>query len=792
MTTPPAIDSDATSQAIHALMRVVAEPDDLIEVRVLPSGQSFFWRADKVGDHAAELLTENASGQNVYYGANPRKHAGGTKAGDVAMARCLFADFDGIDEAEARQRMRDAELPEPAAMLNSGHGLHCYWRLAEPMHGLHEWRVVQKRLIAALDSDDKVHDPPRILRLPGFVNHKEPAAMTVLIEAEDYRVDPLADLVAVLPELLTSVASTSHSSQSPSAAAMKGYGPAALADESRKVAAAAEGNRNHAWNTSAFRLGQLVGGGHIERGAVVQALTAAARQSGLAEEEISKTLRSGIDAGLLEPRDPEQRAAAPLRTADDHAAEDAPDNVIDYPDPIPLAEHFINGRCRASSGAVMLRRWRGEFHRFDGAAYRPLTDEAMDAELYNHLDQLWTPKRDRETGEPEADPSTGESKLMKVVPRAARVREVRLALPSRDLLIDDAQDAPLWLDGRTSLNPREVIVARNGLLHLPTLQLHATTPEFFSTNALSFDYQPDAAAPQRWMAFLRKLWPDDAEAVQTLRQWFGYALSHDTRQQKMLLLVGPRRAGKGTIARVLTALLGEANVAAPTLGGLSTNFGLQALLSKQLAIISDARLSGRADQAVVVERLLSISGEDHLTIDRKHRDPLTVKLDARLMILTNELPRLADSSGALAGRFVVLTLGQSWYGNEDHSLTDRLLEELPGILNWAIEGWRELQQSGHLTQPASSAEAIQDLEDLGSPIGAYIRDRCNLEPGHSVEARVLYEDWKCWCGEQGRDRPGTLPSFGRDLRSAVPGIRKKRPRGFSGERVVTDEGISLK
>ena len=65
------------------------------------------------------------------------------------------------------------------------------------------------------------------------------------------------------------------------------------------------------------------------------------------------------------------------------------------------------------------------------------------------------------------------------------------------------------------------------------------------------------------------------------------------------------------------------------------------------AIVSDARISGRSDAKVVVERLLSISGEDSLTIDRKYKEPWTGRLPTRFLVLTNELPKLTDSSGAL-------------------------------------------------------------------------------------------------------------------------------------------------
>ena len=121
------------------------------------------------------------------------------------------------------------------------------------------------------------------------------------------------------------------------------------------------------------------------------------------------------------------------------------------------------------------------------------------------------------------------------------------------------------------------------------------------------------------------------------------ALLPDTGQQKILMIVGPKRSGKGTIARVLGRSVGMANVCAPTFSSLGERFGLQPLLGKTLGIVSDARLSGRTDAAVVVERLLSVSGEDAQTIDRKNLSPVTSRLTARFMILTNELPRLNNA-----------------------------------------------------------------------------------------------------------------------------------------------------
>ncbi len=296
--------------------------------------------------------------------------------------------------------------------------------------------------------------------------------------------------------------------------------------------------------------------------------------------------------------------------------------------------------------------------------------------------------------------------------------------------------------------------------------------------------------PGQWFDFLDQLWPGDPESVATLQEIFGYCLTPDTRQQKAFLLVGPKRSGKGTIGRVLTRLIGERNCVAPTLAGLGTNFGLEPLIGKRLAIISDARLSGRADQHAIAERLLSITGEDALTIDRKYLRSWTGTLQARFLILSNELLRLADASGALASRFILLILRESFYGREDKDLTSKLLDELPGILNWAIAGWARLASFGRFRQPAAGTEAVDQLEDLSSPIGAFVRERCEIGAAYSVSVGDVFNAWTGWCMTQGREHAGTAQSFGRDLRAAVPGLKTARPRE-GGDRIREYQGLRL-
>lgn len=84
--------------------------------------------------------------------------------------------------------------------------------------------------------------------------------------------------------------------------AIGGYGAAALAAECQKIRSTGEGSRNNQLNTSAFRLGQLVGGGYLEAGSVENQLFDVALSIGLPEREALRTITSGLNAGQQSPR----------------------------------------------------------------------------------------------------------------------------------------------------------------------------------------------------------------------------------------------------------------------------------------------------------------------------------------------------------------------------------------------------------------------------------------------------------------------------------------------------------
>jgi putative DNA primase/helicase len=412
--------------------------------------------------------------------------------------------------------------------------------------------------------------------------------------------------------------------------------------------------------------------------------------------------------------------------------------------------------------------WQGEFYVWTGSHYS-LTPTPDIREMLYH------------TAAETADKA----------PKKRNVDELLDALKAAANL-SDLTRPPAYLREETGDRcPRTFIPMANGILVPDTDELLPATPRLFATYALPFAFNRLAAPPVSWTSFLADLWPGDQESIDLLQEWMGYLLTPKTEQQKAMMLIGPKRGGKGTIARIIGAMLGDQNYCSPTLGSLGTHFGLQSLIGKLLAVVSDARLGGHADICAIVENLLRITGEDAISIARKFMPDYTARLPTRIMVLTNELPRFTDGSGALPSRFLILRLTRSFYDAEDHGLESRLMAELPSILNWALTGLDRLTYRGRFVQPSAATEMVEELELLASPVRAFLADECIVEAGASIAASNLFDAFTEWCRVNGRDHTGTAQTFGRDLRSALPNLKITQPRQ-AGNRGRHYEGVRVR
>lgn len=303
-------------------------------------------------------------------------------------------------------------------------------------------------------------------------------------------------------------------------------------------------------------------------------------------------------------------------------------------------------------------------------------------------------------------------------------------------------------------------------------ELTEHSPAVFNLAYRPFDYDPAATAPL-WEKFIGQALPsqDDRDLLQ---EWCGYSLGGGTEHQKIMSLWGKRRAGKGTVLRIVEALVGEENVAAGSLSQLTSTHGLEPLIGKSMLTFGDVRWNN-TNAADAVKLLLEISGEDRVSVNPKGKTILNLRLAVRVMFAGNHLPRVNDPSGAFAARLLSLYFGESFEGREDPYLEGKLREELPGIFNWALDGADRLAERGRFTESASSVAAKESIQDAGSGIQDFLDDYLYTADGAKVTEDEVMEYFAKWCERVGRRHDSTsIHSLRPQILEAFPGVENKK------------------
>jgi len=229
-------------------------------------------------------------------------------------------------------------------------------------------------------------------------------------------------------------------------------------------------------------------------------------------------------------------------------------------------------------------------------------------------------------------------------------------------------------------------------------------------------------------------------------------------------------------------MVGQSNVSSLSLNRLNQGTApLATLIGKLVWIMADVRLESRA-ACSAVEKLLNVTGEDWQTVDIKYKDSWEGKLSTRVVMASNTLPRLPDSSGALAGRFVALQIHESFYGKEDTSLEEKLRRELPGILNWSLEGWARLREHGKFDLPPESLALQDSLYKVGSNVAAFLEECCIEKVDARISKNDLFHAYQRWCDDNGVHYKLTKATFGTEVAAAKQGVVK------NGQRLSVAEG----
>jgi putative DNA primase/helicase len=456
-------------------------------------------------------------------------------------------------------------------------------------------------------------------------------------------------------------------------------------------------------------------------------------------------------------------------------------------DPFRLAEVFLTD-LGYHDGQPVLRLWKNRWWRWQDSHYSEWSATDVKDELRSSI------KR-------EFDRLSLRIRSFITHVTAGKVEDTFQALRSLDnvKVADDVQQ-PAWIDDQEHLPADEFIALKNGLLHVPSYlgdcskSLWPHTPDYFNVNALDFDFEADAPEPVEWMKFLRSVWGDDQESILLLQEWFGYSLTPTNRHQKILMMVGPPRSGKGTSCRILEDLVGKQNASATSLNDMSSEFRYQILVGKSLAILSDVRLSARADVTRATESLLCISGGDTVAVNCKYAPPVPMKLPVKFVLVTNKLPNFQDAT--TVHRFLILTFTRSYLGHEDEELGDRLRAELPGILRWALAGLKRLQKQKWFTKPAAGEATREKLQSMNAPVVQFVKDSCQVPEDEAedpedyvIGAKALFTKFRVWwLNNVDADPPKTAVKFVQDLHEAVPNL-KLAVRRIDGKNTKVYVGI---
>src|SRR4030095_1406839 len=534
------------------------------------------------------------------------------------------------------------------------------------------------------------------------------------------------------------------------------YGQAALQAEVNAVLLASTGERNAQLNKSAFALGQLVGGGVLYRSDVESALERAAVGAGLDKSEIRNTIRSGIDAGMREPRRAPEKPRLQFRVV----KPETPPEVEEWPGEIQseeidtvfddedlLADHgnaarFLNA-YRQTTKYVYARK---KFMSFDGKRWSD--DQGIVEDRANkvvqglrHIDAITLEAQEKAFKHYVASQKPERRNAILTLIRA----EVRIECESFDA------------------NP-ELFNVSNGTVDLATGELLPHDPARLCMKLSKVEYQKDAKCP-KWLRFLIGVFNKDKALIRFIQKAVGYSLSGLSVEQVFFLLYGVGRNGKTTFINVLSRLIGEyathAQMEVFTAKNRSSgghNEDLARLCGARLITAIETEESKRLSEALIKQ----ITGGDPVTASYKHEHSITFTPVFKLWLPATHTTGIGGTDEGIWRRPLMIPfLVQFEKDTEkakrdnlkiaDKFLENKLMLEVPGILNWAFEGYRLWKTEG-LTPPQQVREATEQYRKDSDVLGMFIEQRLEQMPDKSQRGAVagqIYKAYCRWCEDNG-------------------------------------------
>lgn len=265
---------------------------------------------------------------------------------------------------------------------------------------------------------------------------------------------------------------------------------------------------------------------------------------------------------------------------------------------------------------------------------------------------------------------------------------------------DEIEDAVKDYTFTEELNgPDGYIRVNNGALNIPMRELEDATdengrPRFHFTSSIDVEYDPDAECP-KWRQFLSDILKSDAH-IDKIRQFVGYCLNHwSLPHHKAAFVVGAQASGKSTMLDTITEMFGEnASTSLTPQEITGSRFKPHHLRDSYVNIRSDI------DDSMIenVGMFKEVVAGDRIMAEKKGKPSFMFKPTAKHLFATNKLPSASVDDAAFYRRVMLVSAPEPIPKDERVSDYDEeLIEELPGILNWALDGLDELTDAGQFT-----------------------------------------------------------------------------------------------
>ena len=311
----------------------------------------------------------------------------------------------------------------------------------------------------------------------------------------------------------------------------------------------------------------------------------------------------------------------------------------------------------------------------------------------------------------------------------------------------------------------------SGSLDLATGRVLPASPTHRITKLTAVGPGKSGECP-RWLQFLDESTGSDNQLIAFLQRWAGYCLTGSTKEQALVFVYGPGGTGKSVFLSVLSGIMGNYSTTAAMDVLTASQYDRH---STEIAQLAGARLvtasetdEGRSwDEA----KVKTLTGSDRISARFMRQNLFEFQPAFKLMLSGNSLPNLRDCGAAMRRRFRVVPFDKT-PEQPDLDLSDKLRQEWPSILAWAVEGCSLWQRDGLGTAAAIETETNQYFAE-SDHFGAWLESCCELcEQSEGYElATALYGSWDAYL-KRAHEPPESTTRFGRRLRAH--GLHKEK------------------